>query len=204
MIPIFNDDRINFVRFIQENKDIFYELLESGKYNLTRDTSKVRTNHIYEGYRFFKNFSLDDDANVYALTDDLDDFNTEDETDVHTIINEFEIWLHRDKVKQKFEKEYSIKLEKEQKKVKNISREILNQIEEIGVKRRTMKRTSHIKDELSLIDYVPEDRQNTVKGKTYRRVRDEFNKKKNIGGKTKKTKKYRKTRSETRRVSTLK
>ena len=110
MIPIFNDDRINFVRFIQENKDIFYELLESGKYNLTRDTSKVRTNHIYEGYRFFKNFSLDDDANVYALTDDLDDFNTEDETDVHTIINEFEIWLHRDKVKQKFEKEYSIKL----------------------------------------------------------------------------------------------
>jgi hypothetical protein len=55
-----------------------------------------------------------------------------------------------------------------------------------------MKRTSHIKDELSLIDYVPEDIQNAVKGKTYRRVRDEFNiKKKNIGGKTKK---YRKTR----------
>ena len=194
MIPIFNDDRINFVRFIQENKDIFYELLESGKYNLTRDTSEVRTNHIYEGYRFFKNFSLDDDANVYALTDDLDDFNTEDETDIHTIINEFEIWLHRDKVKQKFEKEYSIKLEKELKKLKNISRAILNQIEEIGVKRRTMKRTSHIKDELSLIDYVPEDRQNAVKGQTYRRVRDEFNKKKNIRGKIKKTKKYRKTR----------
>jgi hypothetical protein len=194
MIPTFNDDRINFVRFIQENKDIFYELLESGKYNLTRDTSQVRTNHIYEGYRFFKNFSLDDDANVYALTDDLDDFNTEDETDIHTIINEFEIWLHRDKVKQKFEKEYNIKLEKEQKKIKNISRAILNQIEEIGVKRRTMKRTSHIKDELSLIDYVPEDRQNAVKGKTYRRVRDEFNKKKNIRGNTKKTKKYRKTR----------
>jgi hypothetical protein len=194
MIPTFNDNRINFVRFIQENKDIFYELLESGKYNLTRDTSEVRTNHIYEGYRFFKNFSLDDDANVYALTDDLDDFNTEDETDIHTIINEFEIWLHRDKVKQKFEKEYSIKLEKEQKKVKNISRAILNQIEEIGVKRRTMKRTSHIKDELSLIDYVPEDRQNAVTGKMYRRVKDEFNKKKNIGGKTKKTKKYRKTR----------
>jgi hypothetical protein len=54
-----------------------------------------------------------------------------------------------------------------------------------------MKRTSHIKDELSLIDYVPEDRKNSVKGKTYRRVRDEFNKKKNIGGKTNK---YRKNR----------
>lgn len=194
MIPIFNDDRINFVRFIQENKDIFYELLESGKYNLTRDTSEVRTNHIYEGYRFFKNFSLDDDVNVYALTDDLDDFNTEDETDIHTIINEFEIWLHRDKVKQKFEKEYSIKLEKELKKLKNIIRAILNQIEEIGVKRRTMKRTSHIKDELSLIDYVPEDRQNAVKGQTYRRVRDEFNKKKISEERSKKTKKYRKTR----------
>jgi hypothetical protein len=191
MIPKFNDDRINFVRFIQENKDIFYELLESGKYNLTRDTSEVKTKHIYEGYHFFKNFSLDDDANVYALTDDLDDFNTEDETDVQTIITEFDKWLHRDKVKQKFEKEYSIKLEKEQKKIKNISRSILNQIDEIGVKKRTMKRTSHIKDELSLIDYVPEDRKNAVKGKTYRRVRDEFNKKKNIGGKTNK---YRKNR----------
>ena len=194
MIPNFNDDRINFVRFIQENKDIFDELLESGKYNLTRDTSEVKPKHIYEGYRFFKNFSLDDDANVYALTDDLDDFNTEDETDIRTIINAFEKWLRRDKVQEKFEKEYRIKLEKEQKKVKNKSRAILNQIEEIGVKRRTMKRTSHIKDELSLIDYVPEDRPNAVKGKTYRRVRDEFNKKKNIGGKTKKTKKYRKTR----------
>jgi hypothetical protein len=193
MIPRFNADRINFVRFIQENKDIFYELLESGKYNLTRDTSEVNTNHIYEGYRFFKNFSLDDDANVYALTDDLDDFNTEDETDIHTIINEFEIWLHRDIVKQKFEKEYNRKLEKEQEKVKKTSRAILNQIDEIGVKNRTMKRTSHIKDELANIDYFPEDKQNAVKGKTYRRARDEFNQKK-IGGKNKKTKKYRKTR----------
>jgi hypothetical protein len=198
MIPRFNDDRINFVRFIQENKDIFCKLLESGAYNLTSNTSEVRKNfnrdYIYEGYYFFKNFDLGDDANVYALTDNLDDFNTTDETDIHTIINEFEQWLHRDIVKQKFEKEYNRKLEKEQEKVKKTSRAILNQIDEIGVKRRTTKRTSHIKDELANIDYFPEDKQNAVKGKTYRRVRDEFNQKKNIGGKNKKTKKYRKTR----------
>ena len=199
MIPNFNDDRINFVRFIQENKDIFDELLESGKYNLTSNTSEVRNkfnrDYIYEGYRFFKNFSLDDDANVYALTDELDDFNTDGETDIELIINEFERWLHLDIVKQKFEKEYDKKLEKEKRKIKNISRATLNQINEIGVKRRTIKRTSHIKDELTNVGYYPEDRQNAVKGKTYRRVRDEFNrKKKNMGGKNKKTKKYRNTR----------
>ena len=124
MIPIFNDDRINFVRFIQENKDIFYELLESGKYNLTRDTSKVRTNHIYEGYRFFKNFSLDDDANVYALTDELDDFNTDGETDIELIINEFERWLHLDIVKQKFEKEFQEKVIKNH--LKKFPKKLLN------------------------------------------------------------------------------
>ena len=51
-----------------------------------------------------------------------------------------------------------------------------------------MKRTSKIKDELSNIDYVPEERQNSVKGKTYRSVRNEFNKRNKIGGMKRKTK----------------
>ena len=57
-----------------------------------------------------------------------------------------------------------------------------------------MKRTSQIKNELSNIDYLPEDRQNSVMGKTYRSVRDEFNKRNKIGGIKRKTKKYRKIR----------
>jgi hypothetical protein len=199
MIPIFDSDKINFVRFIQENKDIFYELLESGRYNLTSNSEEVRKNfnkkYIYDGYYFFKNFNLLDDADVYGLTDDLDDFNTSSKIKIQTIINEFERWLQRDIVKEKFEKEYNKKIQREEEKIKTLHREPLNQIEEIGTKRRTMKRTSQIKNELSNIDYVPEDRQNSVKGKTYRTIRDEFNKRNKIGGKKKnKTKKYKKTR----------
>ena len=178
MIPNFDDDRINFVRFIQENKDIFDELLESGRYNLTRNFNEK---YIYYGYYFFKNFNLEDHAYVYALIYDLDEFNTTGKTNIQTIINEFKRWLQRDNVKEKFEKEYN-------KKIKKLNREPLNQIEEIGVKRRTMERTSKIKDELSAIDYVPEDRQNSVKGKTYRSVRNEFNKRNKIGGMKRKTK----------------
>jgi len=94
MIPNFDNNRINFVRFIQENKDIFYELLESGRYNLTSNSPDLRKNfnkkYIYEGYYFFKNFNLSDDADVYGLTNDLDDFNTNGKTKIQTIINEFE------------------------------------------------------------------------------------------------------------------
>jgi len=198
MIPIFDDDRINFVRFIQENKEIFYELLESGRYNLTHNSEEARKNfnekYIYDGYYFFKNFDLLDDANVYALTDNLDDFNTKGKIKIQTIINEFERWLQRDNVKEKFEKEYNKKIQREEEKIKILNREPLNQIEEIGVKRRTMKRTSKIKNELSYIDYVPEDRENSVKGKTYRNVRNKFNKINKIGGMKRKTKKYRKNR----------
>ena len=57
MISNFDDDGINFVRFIQENKDlfkktkdIFYELLESGRYNLTSSNKK----YICDGYYFSK------------------------------------------------------------------------------------------------------------------------------------------------------
>jgi hypothetical protein len=204
MIQNFDKDRINFVRFIQENKDIFYELLESGRYNLTSNSPEVRKNfnekYIYDGYYFFKNFNLGDDADVYGLTDDLDDFNQKGKTKIQTIINEFERWLQRDIVKEKFEKEYNKKIKREEEKIKTLFRDPLNKIEEIGTKRRTMKRTSQIKNELSDIDYVPEDRQNSVMGKTYRSVRDEFNKRNKIGGIKRKTKKYRKNRRSKRNM----
>lgn len=193
MIPNFDNNRINFVRFIQENKDIFYELLESGRYNLTSNSPDVRKNfnkkYIYEGYYFFKNFSLGDDADVYSLTDDLDEFNTNGKTKIQTIINEFEKWLQRDSVKDKFEKEYNKKIKREEKKIKMLNRGPLKHIEEIGVKRRTMKRMSKIKNELLDIEYVPEDRHNSVKGKTYRSVRDEFNERNKIKGTKSRTKK---------------
>ena len=178
MIPNFDDDRINFVRIIKENKDIFDELLESGRYNFTSNSYEVRKNfnenYIYQGYHFFKNFSLDDDANRYALTDDLDDFNTEGETDVQTIIHEFERWLHRDIVEQIFKKKYDEKLQREEKRIKLLHKKSLNQIDEILAKKRTMKRTSQVKEEMSNIDYVPEDREKSVKGSEYRAAKNRF------------------------------
>lgn len=191
MIPNFNDDRLNFVRFIQQNKDIFDELLESGKYNLTSNTivrNEFNKEYIYEGYHFCRDFSLGDDPDVYSLLHDLDEFNNEDyQTDIKIVINEFDRWLHRDRVKHFFRKKFNEKLQRE------INTK-LDQFEEKTAKRRTVKRTSQIKDELLDIDYVPEDRKSSVKGKTYRRVKDEFNTRNKIGGKKNKTQKYRKTR----------
>lgn len=139
MIPHFDRDRINFVKFIQENKDIFYELLESGTYNLTRNFNEK---YIYEGYYFFKNFNLGDDADTYNLIEDLNTFNITGKTKIQAIINEFEKWLHRDIVWKKYlKKNTTKKYNLKKKKIKKLNREPLNQVEEIGV-RRTMKRTS--------------------------------------------------------------
>lgn len=110
MFPKFDDDRIKFVTFIQKNQDIFDELLESGKYNLTRDTK-----YIDKAYGFFKNFDLSDDGNVSNLLYDLGDFDTDDEPETETIIYEFDKWLERDKVKEYFEKEYKKKIQREEK-----------------------------------------------------------------------------------------
>ena len=163
MIPNFDADRINFVRFIQENKDIFYELLKSGRYNLTSNSEEVRKNfnkkYINDGYYFFIKFNLLDDADVYGLTYNLDDFNTSDKIKIQTIIKEFERWLQRDIVKEKFKEEYNKKIQREEEKIKTLHRESLNQLEEIGTKRRTMKRTYKIKNEL----YLRFSRYNNIK-----------------------------------------
>jgi hypothetical protein len=189
MIPRFDDDKINFVRFIQENKDIFDELLESGRYNLTQNLNEK---YIYEGYYFFRNFNLRDDADAYSLVEDLNDFNERGKTRIQTIINEFEKWLHGKIVKEKFEKEYNKKIKREEEKTKKSKRESLNPIEEIGTKRRTMKKNSHIKTELLNIDYASEDKPNGIQGTIYRDIRDAFKKKYKFGGMKRKTKKYRK------------
>ncbi len=95
IIPNFNDNRIEFVMFIQQNKDIFDELLFSGKYYLTRG---LNDEYVKSGYGFCRNLSLGDDVNETALTDDLDSFNDDDEQeiDINLTMNEFQKWLKRD------------------------------------------------------------------------------------------------------------
>ena len=178
MMPNFDDNRMEFVRFVQENRHIFNELLYSGKYRLA---GKLNLNDINEGYIFLRDFELDDDANAYSLEFDLDDFNNDDsQTDIHVIIREFDLWLHTKLVQQKFRKELNIPLKKE------IDMKLTQINERRTTKRRTVERTAQIKCELFDIDYVPDDKPKSVKGKAYRKTRDSWNKSKTGGGKTKK------------------
>jgi len=169
MIPTFEDNRIEFVRFIKENRRIFDELLYSGKYRLTQEFNK---SYIIECYHFFRDFAPDDDANRYALEYYLDDFNSDDsQTDIRVIIREFELWLHTKLVRQKFYKELNISLKKE------IDVKLTQINERRAAKQRATGRTSQFKDELFSVDYVPDNRPNSVRGKTYRKTRDSWNKK---------------------------
>jgi len=75
-----------------------------------------------------------------------------------------------------------------------INKKVKEQRNEKKSKRRTMKRTLQIKNELEDIGYVPDDRLNSVKGTIYRRKKISFDEKKNKtkgGNKKKKTKKNR-------------
>jgi hypothetical protein len=192
MIPEFNDDRIKFVIFIQKNITIFDELLLSGKYDLTEG---LNHEHIIEAYNFLKGFDLQNNGN--NLIDNLDGFNddsdSEDDyyyyvhkyrppkTDINLIINEFQEWLKTENVMTYFNK----KVKEQRKKTKE-------QLNEKKSKRRTMKRTFQIKNELKDIGYVPDDRLNSIKGTIYRRKKNSFDKNKTItkresnGGKKKK------------------
>ena len=121
-IPKFNVGRINFVKFIQNNRDIFDELLLSGKYYLTRGFNHE---YIIEAYRFFIGFDLEDDANCYDLIHNLDGFNDyydSDDNDYYYYVhqtdvyrpppyrinnNEFQKWLQTDKVITYFKTKYN-------------------------------------------------------------------------------------------------
>jgi hypothetical protein len=142
MIPNFNDNRKNFVMFIQQNKDIFDELLFSGKYYLTRG---LNDEYVKSGYVFCRNLSLGDDVNETALTDDLDSFNddNEQEIDINLTINEFQKWLEKKITKKYFNKQINEKIKDE------LGRNL--------EKRRSERRTLQIKEEMGLIDYVPDD-----------------------------------------------
>jgi hypothetical protein len=197
IIPRFEDDIFAFVRFVQTNKDIIDALLlvgdkykDGGKYRLTSDVgaaNKRITKNIYDGYYFLRN-DLDDDANLGTLLDESDEENDED---IH-MIKAFEQWLNKDIVKQKFKKEYNELVRKEINKKQNDIDETRE------ARQRVVGRTHQIKDELLDVDYVPDDRPISVKGKKYRTAKrsyitNEVMNKKN-GGKKNKTKKQRKPR----------
>jgi hypothetical protein len=198
MIPKFftenNEDRIKFVKFIQNNKDIFDELLSEKcikENKLKKSFPRSDEKHTCEGYWFFRNFPLGDDADVSSLTYDLDDFNHSGQTDIHILIHAFQRWLTVSEIQKLFNQKFNEK----------ILGEIKEKRDKMKSKRRTIERTSQIKEELADIDYVPEDRQNSVKGKAYRSTRDSFNERNRIGGKKNKTKKYKKSRRVSRKRS---
>lgn len=213
IIPDFYTDRINFVRFIQGNRDAFEKLIA---HNFNEEHGREEIN---AGYYYFANLNLRDPDEVHDLTEGLEtylnhlnhvrdlkarrrnyyDIHMEAEPNNYRIINAFVTWLQQDEVIQTFEQLYNETLQHALGNVRVLNTGSLNKIQEIGENRRsksrTMKRTAQVKDELLDIDYVPENNPNSVKGKTYRSTRDEFNTRNNIGGKKKnKTKKYGKSR----------
>ena len=194
MIPNFDDAPVKFTEFIQANKDIFDELIK--KKNLTDGCNR---NYIHQGYSFFINFNLSDDADVYSLIEDLDEFNTggKGEIKIQELINAVNGWLNNSKVKQEFKNEFN----------KKFKQELSNKLEEFKEKgepmRRTQERTSLLQEEIFGAPYVPENRTDSVIGKKYRTLNEDFNRRnlgENLGGKKKnktkknKTKKCRKSR----------
>jgi hypothetical protein len=163
LIPKFDGARIAFVKFIKCHQDIFDDLLYSGKYYLTQNFNNPS---VYEAYKFFINFRLGDDADLYSLIEDLNAFNNDETlTDINIIINEFEKWLAYEKTQQYFQKKLNIKM-------KNAINE---KIENMEQRRRTIERTMYFKLELLDIDYMPYERENSIKGKLYRIIKKEFN-----------------------------
>jgi hypothetical protein len=168
IIPRFDGARIAFVRFIKFHRDIFDNLLYSGKYYLTRN---FNTKYVQEAYNFFINFQLDDDADLYCLMEDLDAFNNDETlTDINIIINEFEKWLSYEKTQKYFQTKLNIKM----------INALNEKIENMEERRRSIERTLYFKLELLDIDYVPDERINSVKGKIYRTIKEEFNSRNNI------------------------
>jgi len=168
IIPKFDGARISFVKFIQCHHDIFDDLLYSGKYYLTRN---FNTKYVREAYNFFIHFQLSDDADLYCLMEDLDSFNNDETlTDISDIINEFEKWLSYEKTQKYFQTKLNIKM----------INALNEKIENMEERRRIIERTSYFKLELLDIDYVPEEKENSVKGKIYRTIKKEFNCRNNI------------------------
>ena len=181
MIPDFHEDRIAFLRFIKNNKHIFDILLYSGRYNLTRDFNRT---YVEEAYNFLIHVNVDDDANMGAFMDDLNDFTVdEDPAEMEDMVHEFVRWVENPTTQDKFRKESNKLLEPA----------IKSRVESLNERRKTMKRvnerTDRIKEELLGVEYEPDDRKNSVKGQTYRKRRDKWYAR--FGGKKRKTQKKR-------------
>ncbi len=182
LFPKYDDDKMTFIYFVQNNKYIFDELLRSGKYRLCTNIGIKNPSFVLSGYQFLRNL---DDADVGSiLYDDSDYPNAQEKEDIY----EFENWLNNDVVKQKFKKEYN-------KSVRADINKKQNDIDEARESRiRVVERTKQIKNEVLDIDYVLDDREKSVKGKKYRTAKrsyitNEVKNKKKGGGR--KTKKYR-------------
>jgi len=166
MAPKFNnkkedDGRYKFIVFVQKNKDKFNILI--------KHVPKNKKRKIVEAYKnFILDFNVDDDAEHGAMVESFED--NWDEYIVQ-IVKEFVEWFESAEIQEKFNKI------------------IIEQREHKRSKRRSMKRTSLFADELAEKDIVPDDRQNSVFGKTYRTARDKFNSR--TGGKKRKTHKKR-------------
>ena len=109
---------------------------------------------------------------------------------IELIINEFQKWLQTDKVITYFKTKYN---------ANKLLPQLHEKIGQFHEKRRTLARTARIKNELDDIGYVPDDRQNSIKGTIYRSTKANFNENKTRGGgkkkkKTKKTKKNKKNK----------
>jgi hypothetical protein len=183
MIPDFREDRIAFLRFVKSNKYIFDILLNSGRYHVTRGFNK---RYVEEAYKFMINVDVDDDANMGAFLYDLDDFTVdEDPGDMEEMVNEFVRWTENATTQTNFRKESNKLLEPA----------IKSRVESMNERRKTMKRvnerTGRIKEELLRVEYEPDDRKHSVRGKTYRKYRDKWYTNLNVGGKKRKTHKKR-------------
>ena len=185
LFPKYDDDKMVFIDFVKDNKEIFDELLISGKYRLGTNIGIKNPSMVFMGYQFLINLEGFD---IWCIiTDDSDYPYKEEQEDIY----EFEKWLNNDVVKQKFKKEYN-------KSVRFDINKKQNDIDEAREARtRVVERTNQIKNELLYIDYVLDNREKSVKGKKYRTAKRSYianevmNKKK--GGR-RKTKKHRKNR----------
>jgi hypothetical protein len=187
LVPKYDDDKMAFIYFVQNNKKIFDELLRSGKYRLGTNIGIKNPSMVLSGYLFLRDL---DDADVGTILYDDSDYYPDAEE--KKVIYEFEKWLNNDVVKQKFKKEYN-------KSVRADINKKQNDIDEAREARtRVVERTNQIKNELLDIDYVMDNREKSVKGKKYRTAKRSYitnevrNKKK--GGKRNRTKKRRKPR----------
>ena len=64
LFPKYDDDKMVFIYFVQNNKYIFHELLRSGKYRLGTNIGIKNPSMVLSGYQFLSDL---DDADVGSI-----------------------------------------------------------------------------------------------------------------------------------------